>query len=259
MANKIPKDVLVEFKALDKVRTKRTYTREPNYNHPYIALCHGRLDKLEYALKNFPRYIDQKHHLIYHAVCSNKLSVVKHAVQRFNIGSEILNSYLTSSSLSMRDVMDVDDAFTMACYNGNMSIIKYLVSLGATIYKKRAADFISAYENKKWNVIEYLIKNGADIHAENGKFLKKIHNDVEAIYEILKIKFTALLVNNFYISHICSIGDTDQIDLLLKNKFTAGRILDGAYANDKEFVARYLKLKALSTNKPTTKKALINE
>ena len=75
---------------------------------------------------------------------------------------------------------DNDIALSMACFNGNLDIVKYLIQIGANVSSNVCALF-SAVEKNHYNVTKYLLKYGADVHAMHDHSLKKAAEKVTTI------------------------------------------------------------------------------
>jgi hypothetical protein len=62
---------------------------------------------------------------------------------------------------------DIDGYLIMTCENGQLEILKYLVSLGANPCATNDDPLISASEYGHLETVKYLIEQGADITAQN--------------------------------------------------------------------------------------------
>ena len=67
---------------------------------------------------------------------------------------------------------DNDSALRYASYNGHLEVVKYLVEKGAEIHSLNDIALKFACENGNINVVKYLVEQGADIHAEKDYALR---------------------------------------------------------------------------------------
>ena len=78
----------------------------------------------------------------------------------------------------------VNIAFALACRNGHLSVVKFLVDNGADIHAKDNLPIQWACERGHYGIVKYLYEKGADIHVNNGAPLRSAisfgHRDVAA-------------------------------------------------------------------------------
>ena len=78
--------------------------------------------------------------------------------------------YLIEMGANIHDGNDY--AIRMASENGHLSVVEYLVEHGANVNELDSDALNMASSNGYLSVVEYLVENGADIHAENNYALR---------------------------------------------------------------------------------------
>ena len=66
----------------------------------------------------------------------------------------------------------INIALNLACVNGHLKIVNYLVSMGVNIHWRHEKFFRSACSNGHLQVAKSFVENGCDIHAKNDYALK---------------------------------------------------------------------------------------
>jgi hypothetical protein len=101
------------------------------------------------------------------------------------------NTYLSKPRKSLRNY-DKECAFILACHAGDIEVVKYLLETNPNldIHAKDDQGFIYAVEFCNIELIKFLLHNGANIFAQDGKVLQDdfLFQDQDSVSDIRKTK-----------------------------------------------------------------------
>jgi len=93
---------------------------------------------------------------------NNKVGFCNNIRKKFIVFKHKLSHRMNKSAYSYR-------ALRMACYNGELDIVKYIVSKGVDMHLDNNCPLVCVSSGGHLDVVKYLHKYGADITADNNR------------------------------------------------------------------------------------------